>query len=394
MRLRVSKRSAGKKSSRGRVAVSQRKKAVRKQRIPKPVDHPSTENLVPLPAPPVSNKVGDVVLLGLGALEALEKHWPSAQTLEVKQAFEKLREAFRQIPMGEALTALPSTWPSNDAGPRHFDVLDLIRHVFKAHDLLFLSRQVSYHIATTSDLPKAWADADQIQFVFSQIIEHLVRRAARASRVSIALAPFTLRSGQGIGISFSSIDRNLRDIDRQVFLTELFQGHIDAISGISLSDCRQVIVRQRGQLWVDFQKSNRPAYHLVLPISPETAALSPTAQQTFKYDIAISNYADVRKRFGIRKSQSLVMQIEHYVRSLVRYPIDVVMALGDKGIITTIYETQRGTAQSVASRISQRLGTETFRIGKRPVDIAFSYHLSPLSVPPTKIGGASARHQH
>ena len=319
----------------------------------------------------------------LAALDFLEQRWPGAATPEVAGAFADLRAAIDRLQAAQAARRHDNWPPGEESGPRYFDALDLVRRVLMAHDLLFLSRQVTYHIAASSELPQAWADADQVQYAFSQIIEHLVRRAARASRISIALAPFALRSGPGVEISFAGVDRNLAETDRNAFLTELFQGEADAVSGVALTDCRQVVVRQRGQLWVDFPKPNRPVYHLVLPVSQEAAAAVPSAQQTFKYDIAISNYADVRKRFGLRKSQSLVAQIEHYVRSLVRYPIDVVMALSDKGVITTIYETQRGTAQSVASRISQRLGGETFRIGKKPVDIAFSYHLSPLASVPS-----------
>lgn len=315
--------------------------------------------------------------IDLATLDFIEKAWPGIPPPNVREAFVELRAALAKIAPPIAPAA---AWPPAEGGrARHFDVLDLVRRILAAHDLLFLSRQVTYHVATSADLPMAWADVGQMQFVFSQIIEHLVRRAARASRISIGLAPFALRSGPGLEVAFSSTDRHVGDVDRNAFLAELFQERVDEVSGVSLSDCRQVVARQHGQLWVDFPKPNRPVYHLALPLSQEAQAQAVPAQQTFKYDISISNYADVRKRFGIRKSHSLVTQIEHYVRSLVRYPIDVVMALGDKGIITTIYETQRGTAQSVASRISQRLGAETFRIGKRPVEIAFSYHLSPLS---------------
>lgn len=334
---------------------------------------------------------------GLEALELLERGWPGSLTPQMQSAFSKLRGALAGLPRVEGST--PSrggaVWSSSEeAGPRHFDILDLIRHVFKAHDLLFLSRQVTYHIATSADLPMAWADAGQVGLVVSQVVEHLVRRAARASRVAIELARFALRSGPGLEVRFSSVDRHFSDVDRNAFVTELFQERIDPVSGVSLSDCRQAVVRQRGQLWVDFPKPNQPVYHVVLPVSQESAAHSPSAQQTFKYDISIANYADVRKRFGIRKSQSLVAQIEHYIRALVRYPIDVVLALSDKGVITTIYETQRGAAQSVASRISQRLGSETFRIGKRPVELAFSYHLSPLSPQPAPLEGQAKSPGH
>lgn len=345
----------------------------------------------------MANRANDVLTeasyTGLEALGTLEKGWPGQLSPDVQSAFAQLREALKQFSPGLSSLTATSTSPlaKGGAGPSYFNALDLIRHVLKAQDLLFLSRQVTYHIVTSSDTPQAWADADQVQHAFSQIVEHLVRRAVRSSRLSISLSTFSLRNSPALEISFSNIDRNLSDVDHHDFLTRLFQDGIDDISGVSLSDCRQIAIRQQGQLWVDFPKPNKPVYHLVVPTSQEAAAEAPTAQQTFKYDISISNYADVRKRFGIRKSYSLVTQIEHYIRSLVRYPIDVVMALNDKGIITTIYETQRGTAQSVASRISQRLGSEIFRIGKKNVDLAFSYRLSPLSTLSSKGSAPTTR---
>jgi len=166
---------------------------------------------------------------------------------------------------------------------------------------------------------------------------------------------------------------------QEALLAEVFEGRPDKVSGVSLQDCRQTVIRQMGQLWIDFAKPHRPLYRLALPSSERASPEEKSAYQTFKYDISISNYSDVRKRFGMRKSRSLLAQIEHSVRALVRYPIDMVMSLGERGMVTAIYETQRGAAQSVASRISQRLGSEHFKIGKKPVSIAFSYRLSPLS---------------
>ncbi|MFH0799813.1 MAG: hypothetical protein V2A66_06485 [Pseudomonadota bacterium] len=329
------------------------------------------------------------------ALDLIEKSWPEKPGPGVREAISKIRRALERPLPTEAAGAsiadlhkpLSAARPSAEkSGPGYLDALDLARHVLMAHDLLFLSRQVTYQISASVELPRIWADADQVSFVLSQLTEHAARRSARGSRISISFKKYSLRDGPGIEIGFSITDKHLGDIERQGFLAELFEDRPDRISGVSLSESRQIAVRQLGLLWVDFIKPQRPVYHLALPSSERAALAERASQQTFKYDISINNFADMRKRFGIRKSHSLLTQIEHYVRSLVRYPIDMVMSLSDRGIITTIYETQRGTAQSVASRISERLGSERFRIGRRPVDVAFSYRLSPLSSSPSARG--------
>lgn len=327
----------------------------------------------------------------LDALDVIERSWPTSPSHEVSAAFVRLKSALKRLKgVGEisaaggaerGLAGEAVEWPFK-GGPTYFDPLDLIRRVIVTHDLLFLSRQVTYHIAQDADVPGVFAEKDQMQFVFSQLIEHLVKRSTQGARISVSLREFVLRGGQGIEIGFSTTDRHLSDTDRQSFVTELFGGKMDPVSNISLSNCRQIVARQQGRLWVDFPRPNRPLYHLVLPSSEQTVLTERASQQTFKYDITISNFSDVKRRFGFRKSISLVGQIEQYVKTLVRYPLDMVISLGDRGLVTAIYETERGAAQSVASRISQRLGSEKFRIGKRPVEVAFSYHLSPLT--PTK----------
>lgn len=263
--------------------------------------------------------------------------------------------------------------------PRHFNLLDMIRRVLMAHDLLFLSRQVTYHIAANAEIPDIWADADQIQIVFTRLIEHIVRRAPRGGRIAVGFKQFAIRGNPGIELNISCPDKGLAESNSRDFIGNLFKEETDDISGVSLSECRRIATREQGQLWVDFLKPHQPVYHLAIPATEQGTKSEPAAQQTFKYDISINNFANVRKRFGIKKSLNLMSQIEHCIKSLVRYPMDMVITMGDKGVVTTIYETQRGSAQSVASRISARLGAEHFKIGKYPVDVAFSYHLSPLS---------------
>jgi hypothetical protein len=132
-------------------------------------------------------------------------------------------------------------------------------------------------------------------------------------------------------------------------------------------------------MWADLPKPKQAIFRMILPTSEGAREQDTKPKQLFKYDISISNYANLRKRFGIKKSQVLVGQIEMYVRALVRHPLDIVTAVREKGTITTIYETPKGAAQSVAGRISQRLGSEEFRIGKKIVALSFKYNLSPLS---------------
>ncbi len=315
---------------------------------------------------------------GVATLDFLEQSWPEELSPEIERAFFTLKNALAAEPVEIAPLASEPAWPPPEEGEAPFPVMELIRRVLSMHDLLFLSRQVTYHIAASAELPAVWAEPQQVGSALSKLVEHMVRRAVRGSQIRIEIGPLAMHSGPGVEIICSGIDRGLDEAMGRSLITTLFEGAAEGSEAWALAEARRVILSQQGQLWADIPKPHHPIYHIVLPASPQAAAPHPAAHRTYKYDIAISNYANVRKRFGIRKSISLVEQIEHYIRALVRYPMDMVMAIGEKGIITTIYETQQGTAESVASRISQRLGREEFRIGKRPVELTFRYNLSLL----------------
>lgn len=313
----------------------------------------------------------------LSTLDFLEKAWPDEPSADVKNAFLLLKKSLsEEQPEKKGQDEAASAPPPQSS---KVDILDLIRRILMTQDMLFLSRQITYHISASAEIPKVWVDEDRLVYSMAHLVEHLVKRADRDTEINISISEFKLRNGPGVRISFESSDHEMGDAHNKTLIDKFLDQSIDPRSGISLFDCRQAITNQHGQMWMELPKPCRPAYNIVLPASESTASAPPPDQQTFKYDIAIINYANVRKRFGIKKSASLVAQIENYVRSLVRYPIDMVMSISEKGIISTIYETQKGAANSVASRISQRLGREEFRIGKRPVELMFKYRLSELS---------------
>jgi hypothetical protein len=273
-------------------------------------------------------------------------------------------------------------WPPPTERRVRVDTLDLVRKVLTSSDMLFLSRQVAYHMSTSGDLPKAWADPERMRYILSRLLEHIVKRAPRRSSVMMELDTHSLRSGPGVELRMMSTDHHLEDVETSAFMARLYSAEPDGVSGISLAELREMILKSHGRMWVDLPKPTSPVYHVVIPTNDKAADVPRAEHQTFKYDIQITNYSSVRKRFGIRKSLSIVDQVERFVRSLVRYPMDMVMSAGEKGIVTTIYETQMGGAESISGRISQRLGREAFHIGRRPVELNFRYKLSALTVTP------------
>lgn len=298
-----------------------------------------------------------------GLIAFLESRWPGRPSKEIKEAFSELKKMLREPPK-----------LSKGGEAKSFNMLDIVRRTCATHDFYFLSRQITYHISATADMPLVLGNAGQVEAVISEIIGFIARRAPHNGRIDIEVKQAIQRSRPIVEVLFKAIDEKIGDIERAEYIKRLFgEGPILA--------CKEAVAKGGGQLVADLLEPRRPVIRLAFPTIAATPILT-SEHEIFRYDISIKNISNVRKRFGIKKSHSLVAQIEGFVRSLVRHPIDIVTATHDKGTITAIYETQKGSAQSVASRISSRLGSEKFMIGKLVVELNFHYRLSALpSVP-------------
>lgn len=311
----------------------------------------------------------------------LESQWPGKRSREIREAFVELKKIAK--PDAPAQPLRPVAVKPSPA--KSFNILEVVRRTCSAHDFLFLSRQITYHISASADLKPVAGNESQIEAVISELITYVARRAPYNSRIGIELKETVQRQGPAVEVIFKTVDEKIGDISCGTYLEGIFGGRGEGGSSTIIA-CKEAIFKEGGQLTADLPEPRRPVFRIIL----RTIAAAPVPmgdQDIFKYDIAIRNIANVRKRFGIRKSQFLVSQIENFVRSLVRHPIDIVTAMHDKGVITAIYETEKGAAQSVASRISSRLGTEKFQIGKMAVDLDFKYQLSALpSIPLRRTG--------
>lgn len=263
----------------------------------------------------------------------------------------------------------------------HFDVMNQVQQVCATHDILFLQKQLHYHISASADLPKVFASPEQILLVLSNLVSNAIKFAPRGTDIDINVKEVSLRQGAGIEITVINTSEEFTEKDRYHIFEKFYTGkksESDKNRGFGLSVCREIIQQSHGQLWVDIPAKGKVAFAFVLPCAEVKGPYKQTIHQTFKYDITLANYEAIVTRFGHDKSQHLLQQVEEYVRKLVRYPVDVVTAFEQSGIISTIYETEEGHASSVATRISQKLGSENFHIGKDSVNVTFQYRLSTL----------------
>jgi hypothetical protein len=264
-------------------------------------------------------------------------------------------------------------------GPQHFDIIQLIQKIFASHDMLFLQRQLRYNVSTTADLPKVYGHPDHVLQVLTTLVGNAIKHATRASSIEIGVKEVTLRQGNGIEVTIVNGCPNFTEKDRYKIFEKFYQkDNAQQPTGVGLALCRELVQRDHGQLWVDIPEKGKVAFTFVLPCAAVAQVTSQEGTQTFKYDIHISNFDQLMHDLGHERIHAIIDRIESTVRQLVRYPIDVVAAFEQSGIVSTIYETPKGHADSVASRISRRLGTEEFRVGKDQVKLQLKYNLSIL----------------
>lgn len=305
------------------------------------------------------------------SLRKLKKQWPGTLPKEVGELFEQAEDCLKDLKTTDV--------KPKDSKSGTFDFVAITNAVLKEQDLLFLGRQLSYHVVTTSDLPKAHGSQEEAHAVLSQLLSKSAKHAGFGSKLAIYLKGVKLREGPAIQVSFLYEGKQSEEEKRHEVVEQIYGNGASGEFAGGLSYIRSILKRVGGQLWLEFPKENQTAFIFNWPSFDTQSGGAQTNYGTYRYDVWLSDYPKIRQRFGIVRSRKLVSQVEEFVRSLVRYPVDMVIALPAKGMITTIYESQEGAASSVATRISQRLKKESFRLGKKNVTPLFRYQLSYLS---------------
>ena len=302
------------------------------------------------------------------SLKELYSIWPKPIPKKVGHLFEKAQKNLTELKKN-GIGHL-----SHSKKDKSFDFVDFINQLLKTHDFLFLSRKLSYHVVTTTDLPRAFGSQDEGMAVLTELLAFSAKHADFNSRLEIQIKSVQLRAGPAIEIKFIYQGKTLTELDHQKIL-EKFYGK--ETGGISLA--RMSLRKFGGQFWLEFPKQNHVALTFNWPAFDMAQDKAKRSYSTYQYDILITDYSKIRQRFGIVRARKMLGMVENFVKTLVRHPVDMVMAFPERGMVTAIYESQEGTASSVSTRISQKLKKETFRLGRKNVSPQFRYQLSFLA---------------
>jgi len=286
------------------------------------------------------------------SIRKLEALWPTPLNPAVKELFSILKETLK----GTSVTAEKFDF---------FDLMDQLRHLFVDNDVLFLSRQVTHQLDAPEILPPVFGVKEKIQEALHGILQKAVPMIPRKSILRIEFKTIQVREGKMVEARF--------------FIPSLYDegGSLQKIS--DLLKCRPGIHSCFGQLWIEFLKEKQWVISVRLPAFETTSLKGNGTSVTYKYDISFEGFSLLRQRFGIDRSGDLVTQVQNFVRTLVRHPVDMVLAFPEQGQVTVIYESNLHGGDSLKTRISQRLKKEIFRVGKRQrVNPKFHYTLSVL----------------
>lgn len=303
------------------------------------------------------------------AIEKLKKRWPKPPAKEIERLFTQI----------EANLSTLKTGQKGRAKKNSFDFVGLVQQVLKIHDILFLNRHLTYHVTSNSDLPQARGGEEEALTVLTELLDTTARQAAFGSRLDIHIQAETGREGAAIRTRLVYEGNPLSDLDRQHFIEEVYGAPEKETAASGVASAKNILRQVGGQFWLEFPKETCVALTFNWPAAGGAAVGRPSGFATYKYDIWVTEFNRIRQRFGIPKSNKLMTQIESYIRSLVRHPIDIVIAFPDRGMVTAIYGSQEGAASSVAGRISGRLHKESFRIGKKNITPKFRYQLTDLT---------------
>ena len=310
-------------------------------------------------------------------LNHLQTKWPKPLPQEVEKLFHAAKKSIDGLKTNWAKKTGAKKAPN--APKNYFDFVASIHEVLKAHDLLFLSRQLTYHVVTMSDLPQAFGSREEALSILTELLTVGTKQAVFGSKLEIQIKQLPLKEGSFIETRFVYGGRPLTDLDRQQML-EAFYG-ISETKGdaAGLAVVKSSLRSLGGQLWIEFPKEDVVALTFYWPAFDTSKLGRQPNTGTYKYDITLTDYAKIRQRFGVERSKKLVRLLEQFIKSLIRYPVDMVISFPEQGTISAIYESQEGVASSVATRISQRLKKESFRLGSKSVTPSFRYQLTFLA---------------
>lgn len=239
--------------------------------------------------------------------------------------------------------------------------IQVLQTAIACFDAAFLAKQQSYQLIAETPINNVDMDVKHLQVAMKCMIDLALMHSSRKCRLAFIIrenlqATNAFELSLALPLKYANVEC-LREIQQSK----------------EYSAFEKAICRTHGSCSLIVEHGHLLLSMVCPKAEGEIIAQAPRYQLT----MVVQNYPHIRKSFGEQKSKALLGTIETIVKSLVRIPDDTVQLDADVGQISVIYEAKLGNV-SLSSRISRRLGSEQFRIGKHEVPLQFRYSLAEM----------------
>ena len=150
--------------------------------------------------------------------------------------------------------------------PHRLDLQALCREVMEAFQPKLTHKKQSLDVDIPQDLPFAYADADKVQRVLTNLVDNAIKYTPVSGQIGITALH---RTTEKIQVSIRDTGPGIPKANQKNIFEESFRLKRDQTEdgyGLGLSLCQRIIQAHYGQIWVDAKQGEGSCFHFTLPV--------------------------------------------------------------------------------------------------------------------------------
>ena len=166
----------------------------------------------------------------------------------------------------EILQAAKGPGISLSISPHRLDLQALCREVMEAFQPKLTHKKQSLDVDIPQDLPFAYADADKVQRVLTNLVDNAIKYTPVSGQIGITALH---RTTEKIQVSIRDTGPGIPKANQKNIFEESFRLKRDQTEdgyGLGLSLCQRIIQAHYGQIWVDAKQGEGSCFHFTLPV--------------------------------------------------------------------------------------------------------------------------------
>ena len=166
----------------------------------------------------------------------------------------------------EILQAAKGSGANLSIDPHKLNLQALCREVMDAFQPKLTHKKQTLDADIPQDLPFAYADADKVQRVLTNLIDNAIKYTPVNGQIGITALH---RTTEKIQVSIRDTGPGIPKANQKNIFEENFRLKRDQTEdgyGLGLSLCRRIIRAHYGQIWVDAKQGEGSCFHFTLPV--------------------------------------------------------------------------------------------------------------------------------